>query len=108
MKRVLLLVVALLIVATRSVDVCAESETIDLKALTKKVRAAVILLVVSDATGKETGTGFIVSSDGKLTTNHRVIEDGASAVAKAGNGGLFPIAGGLADAPKNELVELLQ
>ncbi len=42
----------------------AETETIDLKALAKKARPAVMLLVVSDATGKEiaTGTGFLVSS----------------------------------------------
>jgi len=44
----------------------AEAESIDLKA-----RPAVMLLVVSDATGKEiaTGTGFLVSSDGKLVTS---------------------------------------
>jgi len=46
----------------------AETETIDLKSLAKKARPAVMLLVVSDANGKElaTGTGFLVSSDGKL------------------------------------------
>ena len=68
----------------------AETETIDLKALAKKARPAVMLLVVSDAAGKEiaTGTGFLVSSDGKLITNHHVIKDAVSAVAKAENGGL--------------------
>src|ERR1035438_7819399 len=88
--------------------VCALTETIDLKALAKKARPAVMLLVVSDATGKEivTGTGFLVSSDGKLITNHHVIEGAASAVAKAENGGLFPIEGVLADDPKNDLVLL--
>ncbi|MGD0651626.1 MAG: trypsin-like peptidase domain-containing protein [Verrucomicrobiia bacterium] len=67
-----------------------------------------MLLVVSDANGKEiaTGTGFLVSSDGKLITNHHVIEKAASAVAKAENGGLFPIEGVLADDPKNDLVLL--
>jgi hypothetical protein len=38
----------------------AETETIDLKALAKKARPAVMLLVVSDANG----TGFLVSMDG--------------------------------------------
>jgi hypothetical protein len=86
----------------------AETETIDLKALAKKARPAVMLLVVSDADGKEiaTGTGFLVSSDGKLITNHHVIEGGASAVAKAENGGLFPVEGVLADDPKNDLILL--
>jgi Flp pilus assembly protein TadD len=86
----------------------AETESIDLKALAKKARPAVMLLVVSDAAGKEiaTGTGFLVSSDGKLISNHHVIENAASAVAKAENGGLFPVEGVLADDPKNDLVLL--
>src|SRR5580658_1402619 len=83
----------------------AETETIDLKALAKRARPAVMLLVVSDADGKEiaTGTGFLVSSDGKLITNHHVIEGGASAIAKAENGGEFPIEGYLADDSVNDL-----
>jgi S1-C subfamily serine protease len=86
----------------------AETETIDLRALAKKARPAVMLLVVSDAAGKEiaTGTGFLVSSDGKLITNHHVIEKAASAVAKAENGGVFPVEGVLAADPKNDLVLL--
>ena len=36
-------------------NVRAETETIDLKALAKKARPAVLLLVVSDATGKRWG-----------------------------------------------------
>ena len=103
-----LAVVVLATVGAFSVTVSAETETIDLKALAKKARPAVLLLVVSDANGKEiaTGTGFLVSSDGKLITNHHVIEDAASAIAKAENGGLFPVEGVLADDPKNDLVLL--
>jgi tetratricopeptide (TPR) repeat protein len=88
--------------------VCAETEQIDLKALAKKARPAVMLLVISDANGKEiaTGTGFLVSADGKLITNFHVIEKAASAVAKAENGGLFPVEGVLASNPKNDLVLL--
>src|SRR5437870_3241791 len=91
MKRTLL---PFLILATATiVNVRAETETIDLKALAKKARPAVMLLVVSDRTGKEiaTDTGFLVSADGKLITNHHVIEHAASAVAKAENGGLYLI-----------------
>jgi tetratricopeptide (TPR) repeat protein len=100
--------VVLIAVTAFSATVRAETETIDLKALAKKARPAVMLLVVSDAAGKEiaTGTGFLVSSDGKLITNHHVIEGAANAVAKAENGGLFPIEGVLADDPKNDLVLL--
>jgi tetratricopeptide (TPR) repeat protein len=102
--RHLLFATSLILAAT----VRAETETIDLKALAKKARPAVMLLVVSDADGKEiaTGTGFLVSSDGKLITNHHVIEGAASIVAKAENGGLFPVEGVLADDPKNDLVLL--
>ena len=102
--RYLLTIASLFLVAT----VRAEPEAIDLKALAKKARPAVMLLVVSDAAGKEiaTGTGFLVSSDGKLITNHHVIENAASASAKAENGGLFPIEGVLVDDPKNDLVVL--
>jgi tetratricopeptide (TPR) repeat protein len=106
MKRSFLLF--LILAAVLATPIRAETETIDLKALAKKARPAVMLLVVSDANGKEiaTGTGFLVSSDGKLITNHHVIEGGASAVAKAENGGLFPVEGILADDPKNDLVLL--
>ena len=67
-----------------------------------------MLVIVSDANGKKiaTGTGFLVSSDGKLITNHHVIENAASAVARAENGGQFTVEGVLADDPKNDLVLL--
>ena len=98
----------LIFAATALNPVRAETESIDLKALAKKARPAVMLLVVSDANGKEiaTGTGFLVSSDGKLITNFHVIEGAASAVAKSENGGLFPVEGVLASDPKNDLVLL--
>ena len=97
-----------LIAAASYTNSHAETESIDLKALAKKARPAVMLLAVFDANGKEiaTGTGFLVSSDGKLITNHHVIENAASAVAKAENGGMFPVEGVLADDPKNDLVLL--
>jgi hypothetical protein len=70
MKRLLgiLLTGIALLAANQPLPVCAETESIDLKALAKKARPAVMLLVVSDANGKEiaTGTGFLVSSDGKF------------------------------------------
>jgi cytochrome c-type biogenesis protein CcmH/NrfG len=103
-----LAVIVLAAVGAFNATVYAETETIDLKSLAKKARPAVMLLVVSDANGKEiaTGTGFLVSSDGKLITNHHVIENAASVVAKAENGGLFTIEGVLADDPTNDLALL--
>jgi S1-C subfamily serine protease len=103
-----LALIALVSTTACASKVFAEAEAIDLKALAKKARPAVMLLIVSDSNGKEiaTGTGFLVSSDGRLVTNHHVIENAASAVAKAENGGLFPVEGVLADDPKNDLVLL--
>ena len=65
----------LLFSAGQPATVLAESDVIDLKALARKARPAVMLVVVKDAKGEEiaTGTGFLVSSDGKLFTNFHVI-----------------------------------
>jgi tetratricopeptide (TPR) repeat protein len=106
--QVVLLTAIAVSTAYQNISVLAETETIDLKALAKNARPAVMLLVVSDSTGKEiaTGTGFLVSSDGRLITNHHVIENASSVVAKSENGGLFPVEGVLADDPKNDLVLL--
>ncbi len=106
--RVALLTGIALCAANQPLSVCAETDQIDLKALAKKARPAVMLLVVSDAAGKEiaTGTGFLVSADGKLITNFHVIEKAASVIAKAENGGKFEVEGVLASDPKNDLVLL--
>jgi S1-C subfamily serine protease len=87
----------------------AQTEQIDLIALAKKASPAVMLLVISDSNGKEvaTGTGFLISAEGKLITSYHVIEKGPKAVAKAGNGGLFPVEGVLASDPKNDLAVLI-
>ncbi len=105
-KHLALVVVAAAVAIPATVR--AETETIDLKALAKKARPAVMLLVVSDADGKEiaTGTGFLVSSDGKLITNHHVIEGAASAMAKAENGGRFSVLGVLGDDGEHDLALL--
>lgn len=65
MKHLLLLGMLLL---AAGINALGETESIDLKALAKKARPAVMLLVASDAAGKEivTGTGFLISNDGKL------------------------------------------
>jgi hypothetical protein len=91
MKRLLGVLLTGIALCAANFTVCAETEQIDLKALAKKARPAVMLLVISDANGKEiaTGTGFLVSAAGKpkrsgvsslpqLITNFHVIENSAN------------------------------
>ena len=54
---------------------------------------AVVLVVVSDAAGKEVGqgSGFIISPDGKIVTNYHVIEGADSAIVKLSNGAFSPL-----------------
>lgn len=76
----------------------AEPQAMDLPALAKKARPAAFLLIAYDANGKKiaTGTGFLVSGDGRLVTNHHVIAEAHKMIAKAENGGQFLIGGILA------------
>lgn len=84
------------------------SEIPDLRALAKKARPAVYLLAIQDEDGevKGSGTGFLISPDGLLVTNHHVIADAKQIIAKAENGGLFPVVRVLATDPVNDLALL--
>ena len=66
---------------------------------------AVVLVVVSDAAGKEVGqgSGFIISPDGKIVTNYHVIEGADSAIVKLSNGAFFPVDGVLATSKDDDL-----
>ena len=83
-------------------------EVPDLRALARQTRPAVYLLVLQDEDGKTvgSGTGFLVSPDGRLVTNHHVIADAKVIIAKAENGGLFPIRKVLAIDIPNDLALL--
>ncbi|NBS06089.1 MAG: LysM peptidoglycan-binding domain-containing protein [Verrucomicrobia bacterium] len=71
----------------------AGTEPPDLPAIAKQTRPAVYLLVLQDEDGNTigAGTGFSISSEGLLVTNQHVIAGAHSVVAKAENGGLFPV-----------------
>jgi len=76
--------------------------------ITKEAMNAVVLVVASDSTGKEIrqGSGFVVSSDGKVVTNYHVIEGADSALIKLSNGAFYFIEGLLAADKERDLVVL--
>ena len=73
-------------------------QTTDLTTIAEKTRPSVFLITTADRNGNAlaSGTGFLVSKDGYLVTNHHVIRKAASAVAKADNGSTFHVEGILA------------
>lgn len=84
------------------------AEVPDLRALAKQARPAVYLLAIQDDDGevKGSGTGFLISPDGLLVTNHHVVAGAQHILAKAENGGLFPVIRVLASDPANDLALL--
>jgi putative serine protease PepD len=92
--------IALLVSASLSAPAWA-SELSDLAARTKP---SVVLLTVEDAAGRKlgTGTGFFASTDGRIITNHHVIEGGARITATLSDGSRHAILGVLAsDTPRD-------
>ena len=86
----------------------AAAEIPDLRALAKQARPAVYLLAIQDEDGevKGSGTGFLITPDGLLVTNHHVIAGAKHILAKAENGGLFPVLRVVATDPVNDLALL--
>lgn len=84
------------------------AEVPDLRALAKQARPAVYLLALQNEDGevKGSGTGFLISADGLLVTNHHVVAGAKQILAKAENGGLFPVIKIIATDPANDLALL--
>lgn len=74
----------------------------------KRTSDAVVQIVVSDETGHETalGSGFLIFADGKIVTDHHVIKNASSAIAKLANGSFFTVAGVVASDPERDLAVL--
>lgn len=86
----------------------AEMAADELMALARKVRPGVMFIMVSDESGRviASGTGFIVSDDGKLVTNRHVANAGPRITAKAPNGRQYRVLGALAEDSDQDLVVL--
>jgi TonB family protein len=72
-----------------------QSSSFDLSKLENSVRPSVIWVTVFDPSGKllRTQTAFFISSDAKLVTTARAIENGINAVAKTADGKIYNISG---------------
>jgi S1-C subfamily serine protease len=60
----------------------------DLKALAQALKASVVVLETNEVLGEATGggTGFFISSGGRIATNYHVIDDAQSIVARTYDG----------------------
>lgn len=93
-----------LLLATPS-SVRAENE---LSALAERTKPSVVLLTAEDTLGNKlgTGTGFVVSKDGRVVTNHHVIETASRMSATMSDGSKRKILGTLSDDEENDIAIL--
>jgi S1-C subfamily serine protease len=73
-----------------------------------KTKPAVALVKTWDSKGNllGSGTGFLISEDGRLVTNLHVIKDAATVTIELPNGGAFACEGVLAESPGVDLAIL--
>lgn len=93
-----------LLLATPS-SLRAENE---LSALAERTKPSVVLLTAEDTLGNKlgTGTGFVVSKDGRVVTNHHVIDSASRMSATLSDGSKRNILGTLADDEENDIAIL--
>ena len=106
MRQVIVLLLSLLPVFATGSE--SQKTQVGLTAIAKMATPSVYLLTVYDENNKaiRTATGFIITNDGMLCTNHHVIIGAKRIDAKAFNGGIFNVIGVLADDPENDLALL--
>jgi S1-C subfamily serine protease/cytochrome c-type biogenesis protein CcmH/NrfG len=103
-----LLSLVLLTAASGKLSLPQPTRQLTVADVVKRNSGAVVQIIVSDRTGNQIslGSGFIVSTDGRIATNYHVIEGGHSALVKLANGSLFPVEGLLAADADMDLVIL--
>ncbi len=96
------LIAALFVLACVTFGVPAHAGVQELAATTKP---SVVLLTISDSADRKvgTGTGFFVSADGKIVTNHHVIEGAVKVTASLADGRKIECSGILADDEEKDL-----
>ncbi len=80
----------------------------DIPSVAKETLKSAVIVETKDRLGKslEQGSGFLVSSDGRVITNHHVIEGAASAEVRFPDGASYSVAGIVASNSERDLVIL--
>jgi S1-C subfamily serine protease len=80
-------------------------QTLSTAEIVRRANDSVVLIVVNNALGKpaKEGSGFILSSDGKIATNHHVVEGAGSVIVRLSNGASFQMESVLADDPEHDV-----
>jgi S1-C subfamily serine protease len=105
MRKHLLSLSIILFVAGQFLNGFGQTSESSVTAVVQHSAEAVVLIVISDGSGKEVtlGSGFIISADGKIVTNFHVIKDAKSAIVKLSNGASFNVDGVLATDSEKDL-----
>src|SRR5271156_427070 len=84
------------------------ANALELPELADRARPSVVLLTVGDSTDDNigSGTGFFVSKDGRIVTNHHVIEHASKITATLADGRKIEVVGFLADDEKRDIAVL--
>jgi S1-C subfamily serine protease len=84
------------------------AQALELPELAELAKPSVVLLTISDAKDAKAalGTGFFVTKDGRIVTNHHVIDGASKVTATMSDGHDVKIVGILADDPANDIAVL--
>ena len=99
--------IAILVFLSAAITV-AQDRQLTVRDVVKSSRSAVVLIDVGDDSGKPTteGSGFIISPDGKVVTNHHVIAGARTGLVTLDSGASFTIDSFIADDAAHDIAIL--
>jgi len=96
----------LLVLSVLMASLATAQEAVDWSSLVEKVMPAVVTIVSADAKDIVQGSGFIISSDGKIVTNFHVVAGKPAILARRSDGSFLVIKSVLASDRANDLAIL--